>query len=586
MATIVTQLTRLLSVPPGDLVYHLVVLFAIEAVLLMAVGEGRRSGWPGGALRLTLAASGALVLRSAQVMVALLSIAGVANSTWITPPLERFAAVASLGLLAWAFLPLVDDYAQAGLVLVVINLIGSVILYAFLAPPWYRSAQSAGAFYNATSADLIWSVWAASLATLSIIAGLLRRRAQWALLVTAFGLFLLGYVLHLIYAEPQTHVAGWVRLAELCAYPLLAGLMILRSVEREEAGRAAAPALATGSIPWAAIKVCQRVAEATNVKVALQRAGMAISTLLGTDVLAIGLLRESGDMVELAAVCRTRSEARSGPVFDVASQSPVHSAVSRQRTLLVSADQGMQHATLAALVGGTTGPLWIQPLVHQRETMGVLIAGLPAQRTATGWSESETQMLDGLCDVLASSLSIERRAAALTHQIEESKQRPVESPTAPVEPKRPGTQPAPAAPPLLTSLPASTFKRTPTNELARSARPTETTRPAPAKLPNERPAARAPQPPVSATLPSERTLRVRVKVDRDSPLKSARAMMVLTQAKRMGRLIACQPVEADLRSGGFEDEFTVTFATSSTPETVQDTLTSIRDVKSVDVQVE
>ena len=70
---IVTQLTRLLSVPPGDLVYHLVVLFAIEAILLMAIGEGRRSGWPGGALRLTLAASGALVLRGAQVMVALLS---------------------------------------------------------------------------------------------------------------------------------------------------------------------------------------------------------------------------------------------------------------------------------------------------------------------------------------------------------------------------------------------------------------------------------------------------------------------------------------------------------------------------------
>ena len=61
--------------------------------------------------------------------------------------------------------------------------------------------------------------------------------------------------------------------------------------------------------------------------------------------------------------------------------------------------------------------------------------------------------------------------------------------------------------------------------------------------------------------------------------------MVLTQVKRIGRLLACQPVEADLRSGGFEDEFTVTFATSSTPATVQDALTSIRDVKSVDIQV-
>ena len=61
--------------------------------------------------------------------------------------------------------------------------------------------------------------------------------------------------------------------------------------------------------------------------------------------------------------------------------------------------------------------------------------------------------------------------------------------------------------------------------------------------------------------------------------------MVLTQVKRIGQIMACQPVEADLRSGGFEDEFTVTVATSSAPETVQDTLASIRDVTSVDVQV-
>ena len=574
---IVTQLTRLLSVPPGDLVYHLVVLFAVEAMLLMALGEGRRSNWSGSALRLTLAASGALVLRGAQVIVALLSIAGVANSTWIMPPLERFAAVASLGLLAWAFLPFVDDVAQAGLVLVVVNLIGSAILYAVLAPQWYREAQNAGTFYNATLADWIWSVWAAALAALAAIGALLRRRGQWALLVAVFGLFLLGYLLHLVYAEPQTHVAGWVRLAELCAYPLLAGLMILRTIEREEATQATSRAPATASLPWHVIEVCQRVAEATNINVALQRAGMSISSLLGTEVLAIGLLTESGDIVELAAVCRAGAETRSGPAFDIASQLPVHSAVSRQRALLVTEDQELQHATLAALVGGTTGPLWIQPLVHQREAMGVLIAHLPTQRRVSGWTENETQTLNGLCDVLASALSIERRATALAQQLE-SRQRAVEPPPAPAEPKRPSAQPAP---PLLTPLPASTFKRTPASELLRSARPTETTR----KSSEPGQAARAPRPPVSVTPPGEKTLRVRVKVDRDSPLKSARAMMVLTQVKRMGRLIACQPVEADLRSGGFEDVFTVTLATTSTPETVQDTLTSIRDVTSVDVQV-
>ena len=61
-------------------------------------------------------------------------------------------------------------------------------------------------------------------------------------------------------------------------------------------------------------------------------------------------------------------------------------------------------------------------------------------------------------------------------------------------------------------------------------------------------------------------------------------MMVLTQIKRVGQIIACQPVEADLRSGGFEDEFEVTFTTRSDPETVRAALVSIRDVTNVLVQ--
>ena len=61
-------------------------------------------------------------------------------------------------------------------------------------------------------------------------------------------------------------------------------------------------------------------------------------------------------------------------------------------------------------------------------------------------------------------------------------------------------------------------------------------------------------------------------------------MMVLTQIKRVGQIIACQPVEADLRSGGFEDEFAVTFTTLSDPETVRAALVSIHDVTNVLVQ--
>jgi chemotaxis protein histidine kinase CheA len=74
-----------------------------------------------------------------------------------------------------------------------------------------------------------------------------------------------------------------------------------------------------------------------------------------------------------------------------------------------------------------------------------------------------------------------------------------------------------------------------------------------------------------------------VRIRRDTPLKPARAMMVLMQIKRVGQIVACQPVEADLRSGGFEDEFTVRFTTTSKPDVVRAALSAIPDVTSVDV---
>jgi len=699
-----TQLIQLLSVPPGDLVYHLIVLFAIEAILMMAIAEGRRSNWTSSALRLALAAGGLLIARLALVAVALLSAAGIINSAWVAPPLERFAAVASLGLLIWAFLPWVDDYPQAGLVLVVVNVVAGVILYAVFAPQWYAAAQSTGAFYNATPADWVWNVWAVALAALGMIASVLRRRGQWGMLVIAFGLLLMGHALHLFMAETQTHIAGWVRLAELCVYPILAGLMLRRATERQE------PVPTASATPWALIEACQRVGDALNVNVALQRAGVAISNVLSADVLAIGLLNEASNTIELGAVCRMGMPARSGPSFDIESQLPIQSAINRQRGVSVGAEQEAQRATLAALVGGAAGPLWVQPLIYQRATTGVLIIG--RAHTTADWTPGEMQTLNGLCNVLAVALSTARKTNALARQVDDLSQQvrnkekelgqalaDVQSSKEDLQRKGQLTQAAPRAPvrpseatsPMpLTSKPAPTPEsllgdrrpfleavkrlqqisdartrlttspgdrdtlfeiyraavslkeisaamgyntlaklagtladalqrardsqlpptaellaligesitalqtlladahadRSPSLDITLLLRRLET--PTERSTPLRRVTTGSSAPPIPATVvPSTsngRTLTAQVQLDPHTPLKAARAMMVLTQIKRVGQIVACQPVEADLRSGGFEDEFTVTFTTLSDPETVRAGLASIRDVTNVLVQ--
>lgn len=563
-----SQLTRLISGPPGDLVYYLVVLFAIWAILLLAIGEGRRSNWPGHCVRVVIASVGLLILRGAQVAVALLSVAGLVNSTWIMPPLEQGAAVISLGLLAWAFLPWVEDYAQAGLVLLVGNTLAAIVLYAVFAQQWYTEAQTTHQFYNATLASLVWNVWGIALASLAGVAAVLRRRAQWGMLVAIWSLFLLGDLLHLMDGELQSHVSGWVRLAELCAYPMLAGLMLRRAAEREESVTSALPTSLAASAPWTAIEACQRVAEAPPLPVAVQRAGMAMSNVLGADVLAIGLLSHDGDAIDLAAVCRVGSAPRSGPTFDVASQPPVQAAINRKRAIWVDVAHEAQRATLAALVGGTPAPLWVQPLAHQQSIVGVLIAGRTGQRK--NWTPSEVELLNGLGSVLASALSAAQSNTALALQVDQLQQQLREREAALAQ----------------AELQAQQLRAQLAQAEAQRARASGAVAPHPART-IESPPPAAPRPAQEPGLPptEEKTLRVRVTLDGNSPLKSARAMMVLAHVKRVGRVIACQPVEADLRSGGFEDEFSVTFATSSEPSAVRAALMAIRDVISVEAQV-
>ena len=567
--TILSQLTRLLSVPPGDLVYHLVVQFAIWAIFLLALGEGRRTNWRGSALRAAIASVGLLILRGALVIVALLSSAGILNLVWVMPPLERFAAVASLGLLAWAFLPWVESYPQAGLVLVVVNTFGAIITYAILAPQWYRAAQISGDFYNSAAEDLIWSVWAAALALMATLTAALRRRAQWGTLAVAFGLLLLGHLLHLFYAEPQTHVAGWVRLAELCAYPMLAGLMLQRASEREELAQPALPAALAASAPWTAVEACQRIAEASNVAVAVQRAGSAIGNVLSADVIAIGVLNKTGDTVDLAAVCHAGASPRSGPAFDVASQPPIQSAINRKRAVLVDVDQEAHRATLAALVGGAIGPLWMQPLVHQNSAVGILIAARFTQRKTLNWTASEQETLNGLCAALASALAAAQTTVTLAQQVDQLQQQLGEREAALKQAEIRAQQ-------LDAQVIQAQVQQRRTLHI-----------PARADRPVEPPRAEEKSQVEPAGMPSvgDKTLKVKVKLDGNTPLKSARAMMVLSHIKRVGRIVACQPVEADLRSGGFADEFTVTFATPSDPASVRSALSAIRDVVSVEVQV-
>src|SRR5512137_3030460 len=132
------QITRLFSTWPGDFVYHLIALFAIEAITGLAYIYRRALPLPHShVLQAGLALTGGRVLLIlAALIVQLADLPTVA----ILPLLERAIDITGLGLLIWAFVPLWGQSRRASRVLCIANPIAALVVYGVLALGWYSAA--------------------------------------------------------------------------------------------------------------------------------------------------------------------------------------------------------------------------------------------------------------------------------------------------------------------------------------------------------------------------------------------------------------------------------------------------------------
>ncbi len=223
MFDILTQAIELLTRPPGDLVYHLIVLFALEAMLGFAVLRARRTAWSVPLRQLVITGAVILVGRLGLIVVALLSLQGIPSdvvlATTFTPPLERAIDVIGLGFLAWAFVPVLRQRSQLGVGLLIVNSVVAAIAYAVMANAW--AVQASSGFYSATSQETIWQVWSLAIAVLAALTLSIGPRPRSGTALAAFVFMTIGHALQFAGPLTDTHIAAWVRLAQLAAYPML-----------------------------------------------------------------------------------------------------------------------------------------------------------------------------------------------------------------------------------------------------------------------------------------------------------------------------------------------------------------------------
>jgi len=238
METILSQIFNLLVEPPGNLVYHLVLVFAtlsaLQAVTLLERSDNRRL-----ASRYRI---GFLIILFAQV-----SLFGVSALGWqnlvdlqvVLPPLDRAVIAITLLWIAWIVLSSqrikLLDWAAAALTVAI------VAYSAITMDSWSHVVGQVQ--FNTTALDFNWAaIYVGSALVFGTLIVFLRP-PNWG---TGLGIYILVFIggwLHFSTPSPDSDYAAALRLALICIFPLLPGLTsslrASRSLQADESEQAA-----------------------------------------------------------------------------------------------------------------------------------------------------------------------------------------------------------------------------------------------------------------------------------------------------------------------------------------------------------
>jgi signal transduction histidine kinase len=216
---VVGQILAILTTSPGNLIIHLSLAFAIMATI-QAVLAARRWMLPATVSRLML---GLIAILAGQIIIFAssgLAWQNLADPHSYLPPLDR--AVAGWGLIWIAWLWGFPKNKRLADTLAYLFQLVVILIALYTLNNWVNQNQSLffnGSWYDFGSTGLLILISVISMIVLAIT-----RPDGWGI---GFGIFLLhlaGCVMHLVFGDPSSDFPAWIRLAQLCSYPLLPSL--------------------------------------------------------------------------------------------------------------------------------------------------------------------------------------------------------------------------------------------------------------------------------------------------------------------------------------------------------------------------
>ena len=219
MATLYNQIFNILTTSPGNLVYHLVLAFAVAGTLLSALSNWRQSEFPQGQ-RLVIGLSLLLVVRVDLFLGAGFVWQWITPSQSLLPILDRVTTMLGIIIIVWLWC-FPEPLKKADIASLFIGIV--TIMLAVFNYMWGRT-QIPGTLYNGTGFNIIWAGIALFVLILGGGLALIRRPNGWGYAIAMLGCLAGGQILHLIIPSTESDFPGMVRLAQMAAYPLLFAL--------------------------------------------------------------------------------------------------------------------------------------------------------------------------------------------------------------------------------------------------------------------------------------------------------------------------------------------------------------------------
>jgi signal transduction histidine kinase/GAF domain-containing protein len=416
--SVLEQALELVSEAPGNLVYFLVTIFALEAMFAMSLGAWLRGQRSPQVRRWMLGSLGMLLTRALLIISAVFVAGGVISATAVMPPLERAMDAMLLLFLGWAALPLADKYTDVLTGILAVGLLAGLVGYALAGWIWYQAAtDDPELIFNGYMQDFTWSVIALGLLS-AIMAGLLARRGQhWELLSGALLLMMAGTGLHLLAAD-ESNVASWIRLGNLAAYPLLAALVYRRVFDWQGAALAAQRPPRREGLDWELLQTTHKIGDSLDLDTTLVTSVSAAAKVLQAEVCALGLPTErSHRRFELGVVQAQNRPTEEGGAFELSDHPLVKRAIRTRRQIIVTEARADTAALLALMGEKDAGPLLLQPLMDDRVVVGILIAGNPASQRS--WNERQRRLGVTLGQQIAIAVSNAQRFRQAMQHAEE-----------------------------------------------------------------------------------------------------------------------------------------------------------------------